>query len=387
MISERRNTMKWVTNWSNAISIATNKPERYTKDITLRYPILSAFSGSKIRITLDNFTGNEPVTFSSVTIGNTDSKEYCVIEETIKDITFNGNKEVTLEPGQTIQSDEIEFETKINTKFSISMYFKDYTSLRSAVITKGPLSIAFFSLGNQSHVGEFPLELYKSCDWNYFISDVEIYTENTNKSIICFGDSITAEGWPEFLQLQALKDHISFPRKAASGGRILREYHNVRYESYGLKSDTRFIHDTNVEGCEAIIVLEGINDIIHPVGFDVNPYRPWDDLPTAKELIDGYRVLIKMAKEKRLRIYFGTIIPFKGWRTYEDFREDIKQEVNEWIRTTDEIDGYIDFEKDLDDNLAFKKEFDSGDHLHPSSLGYQQMAKTAYKALKKYGEI
>lgn len=379
--------MKWVTNWANAISIATNKPERYTKNITLRYPILSAFNGTKIRITLDNFTGVEPVTFDRVTIAYTDYQDHCIVDGTIQDITFDQKPSITLQPGESIQSDEIEFETKINTKFSISLYFKDYTPLRPAVITKGPLSIAYYSLEDQSHNPELPLELYKSCEWNYFISDVEIYTEDQNHAIVCFGDSITAEGWPEYLQLLAMKDHVSFPRKAASGGRILREYHNVRYESYGLKSDTRFVHDSNVEGCEAMIILEGINDIIHPVGIDVNPYRPWSDLPSAQELIEGYRVLIQMAKEKGLRVYFGTLIPFKGWRTYEDFREDIRQEVNAWIRTTKEIDGYIDFDKDLDDHLAFISEFDSGDHLHPSNLGYQQMAKTAYQALKEYGEI
>ena len=379
--------MKWVTNWSNAISIATNKPERYTKDVTIRYPICSVFDGEKIRITLDNFTGTEPVTFNSVTIATTDIMDYCVLENTITDITFNGSKSVTLEAGQTIQSDEIEFKTTHGKDFSISFYFKDYTSLKAAVITKGPLSRGYFSLEDQTHNSELPMDLYKSCEWFYFLSDVEVYTSDSNKAILCFGDSITAEGWPEFLQLQGLKENVAFPRKAASGGRILREYHNVRYESYGLKSETRIIHDTNIQGCEAIVILQGINDIIHPVGRDANPYRPWSDLPSANDIIEGYRILIKHAREKGLRVYFGTLIPFKGWRTYETFREVMKQEVNQWIRTTDEIDGYIDFEKDLDDNYAFKAEFDSGDHLHPSSLGYQQMAKTAYEALKKYGEI
>ena len=31
---------KWVSVWGNAVSIAENRPERYAKDITLRYPIL-----------------------------------------------------------------------------------------------------------------------------------------------------------------------------------------------------------------------------------------------------------------------------------------------------------------------------------------------------------
>ncbi|MDO4465689.1 MAG: GDSL-type esterase/lipase family protein [Bacillota bacterium] len=381
--------MKWVTNWANAISIATNKPEQYTKNITLRYPILSVFDGTKVRITLDNFTGKEEVHFEKITIAKTGEKKEHIVPSTLKTITFDGKEQVSLKAGETRQSDAIDFETEKNAFFTINIYLKEFTSLRAATTTLGPLSKFYYSLEDQSESECLPMDLYKGTEWVYFLSDIEIFTEDTNKSIVCFGDSITAQDWPEWLQLDALKENISvsFPRKAASGARILREYHNVLYESYGLKSDTRFVHDMDVQGCDTVIVLEGINDIIHPVGADKNPYRPWSDLPTAQEVIDGYRVLIKMARERGLKIYFGTIIPFKGWRTYAPFREDLKQEINAWIRTTDEIDGYIDFDKDLDDANAFKPEFDSGDHLHPSKAGYQQMAKTALEALKKYHEI
>lgn len=381
--------MKWVTNWANAISIATNKPEQYTKNITLRYPILSVFNGKKIRISLDNFTGKEAVSFEKITIAKTGEKKEYIDPSTIQIITFDGSEQVTLQAGETVQSDAIEFETTKNAFFTINIYLKEFTSLRAATTTLGPLSKFFYSLEDQTMAEKLPMELYKGTEWVYFLSDVEIYTEDANKSIVCFGDSITAQDWPEYLQLDGLQEgyNVSFPRKAASGARILREYHNVLYESYGLKSDTRFVHDMDVQGCDTVIVLEGINDIIHPVGVEKNPYRPWSDLPTAQEVIDGYRVLIQMARERGLKIYFGTIIPFKGWRTYADFREDLKQEINTWIRTTDEIDGYIDFDKDLDDNNAFKTEFDSGDHLHPSKAGYQQMAQTALQALKEYNEL
>ena len=30
---------KWVSIWGNAVSIAENRPERYSKNITIRYPI------------------------------------------------------------------------------------------------------------------------------------------------------------------------------------------------------------------------------------------------------------------------------------------------------------------------------------------------------------
>lgn len=45
---------KWVSVWGNAVSIAENRPERYAKEITLRYPIVSPFSGSAVRLTCDN---------------------------------------------------------------------------------------------------------------------------------------------------------------------------------------------------------------------------------------------------------------------------------------------------------------------------------------------
>ena len=59
---------KWVSVWGNAVSIAENRPERYAKAITLRYPIVSPFSGSAVRLTFDNYCGTEPVTLEKVTI-------------------------------------------------------------------------------------------------------------------------------------------------------------------------------------------------------------------------------------------------------------------------------------------------------------------------------
>ena len=74
----------------------------------------------------------------------------------------------------------------------------------------------------------------------------------------------------------------------------------------------------------------------------------------------------------------GTLLPIYGWRTYEPFRDTLRNEVNEWIRTTDEIDGVIDFDQALRDGFhpeAFAEGFDSGDHLHPSEKAYQKMAQ------------
>ena len=57
-------TMHWATIWGNAVSVAENRPETYSKNITLRYPIYSHFAGDAVRLTFDNYCGTEPITIA-----------------------------------------------------------------------------------------------------------------------------------------------------------------------------------------------------------------------------------------------------------------------------------------------------------------------------------
>ena len=102
-------------------------------------------------------------------------------------------------------------------------------------------------------------------------------------------------------------------------------------------------------------------------------------MPTAEEMIEGYRMYIEKAREYGLKVYMGTLLPIYGWRTYEPFRDDLRNALNDWMRTTKEIDGVIDFDMAVRDRVnpaAFAEGFDSGDHLHPSKKAYQRMAET-----------
>ena len=64
------------------------------------------------------------------------------------------------------------------------------------------------------------------------------------------------------------EDAYAIVRRAASGTRILRQYNNITYDSYGLKGATRFPREAKVSGADTIIIQHGINDIIHPVGVE-----------------------------------------------------------------------------------------------------------------------
>lgn len=379
--------MKWVTSWSNAISISENLPQGYAKNITLRYPILAAFTGNKVRITLDNYTGTETAHFGRVTIAKAiNDQDY--EEGTVKTVTFNGNESVDIKAGEKAVSDEIEFNAVKNEKFIVSIYFDEFTSLRGGVVTSGPLSKGYFSDGDMTNVAVLDRANMKEVLCVYYLSDIEICTEDECSSILCFGDSITAQAWPEYLQLNFLENNKPYStcRKAVSGARVLRDYSALPYQHYGIAGVTRFDHDSDLSSAKAVVILEGVNDFIHPVGVEVNPFRPWSDLPTPEELVDGYRVFISKAKEKGLKVFIGTILPINGWRTYEPFRNDLRVKVNEWIKTTDEIDGYIDFADIMhmeNDDTKMNPAYDSGDHLHPNLEGYKVMAKAVYKVLEE----
>ena len=131
-------------------------------------------------------------------------------------------------------------------------------------------------------------------------------------------------------------------------------------------------------------IQHGINDIIHPVGTDVNPFRPWSDLPTVEEMEEGVEdIYVKPAKAMGLKVWSGTLLPIYGWRTYNEEREQMRQAFNEWLRTSPIFDGCIDFDaavRGTDNPKAFADGYDSGDHLHPSERAYEAMGQLAAKS-------
>ena len=140
------------------------------------------------------------------------------------------------------------------------------------------------------------------------------------------------------------------------------------------------------DGADTVIIQQGINDIIHPVGEQVNVFRPMSDLPTVEELIEGLKTYIRQARELGYRVYVGTLLPMGGWRTDAPFRQEMRHAYNHFIRTTDLIDGYIDFDLALRDPARpdwFLPAYDSGDHLHPSKAGYERMAMEIPECLLK----
>ena len=362
---------RWVSVWGNAVSVAENRPERYAKDITIRYPIHIPFAGHALRLTFDNYCGTEPITLTKTTVFY-GGRFYAVY--------FDGERSVTVGAGERTVSDPLEIDLTEGEVIQVSFYLGDFTLMRSVVFACGPLSEGLYANGDETENPHIDIATSRKTHLFYFLSNVSVLTDAGNRAIVCYGDSITAQDWPDHLALRCFNEGFcktAIIRRATSGSRILREYSCLTYESYGLMGSHRFHHEVPTDGADVVIIQQGINDIIHPVGEKVNIFRPMSDLPTVEQLIEGLKAYIAQARTFGYKVYVGTLLPMGGWRTDAPFRQEMRHAYNDFIRATDLIDGCIDFDKALRDPEKpdwFKPEYDSGDHLHPSPAGYRRMA-------------
>lgn len=379
------NFKKWVASWGNATSITDRKESIYAKDITLRYPIRICFNGNKIRLRFSNLTGTENVTLTRVLVAIKDKEKYEPVN-----VLFGGKESVTIAPGKETESDDIDINITAGDTVDVSIYLGDYTQMNAGTLITGPLSKGQYSYGDFSTTKTLPLDLTRNTNWFYFLNTIDILTEEKNHTLVCYGDSITAQSWPDYLAIRAWNEgfrNVSIIRRAVSGTRILRQYDCITYAAYGLKGATRFPIEMNVSGATDVIIQHGINDIIHPIGTDVNPFRPWSDMPTLDDMIKGTEdIYVSHARKLGLKVYSGTLLPIYGWRTYTKERDDFRIKFNEWLRTSPIFDACIDFDdavRDPNHPTAFAPGFDSGDHLHPSEKAYEAMANAVPEELLK----
>lgn len=129
-----------------------------------------------------------------------------------------------------------------------------------------------------------------------------------------------------------------------------------------------------------LIVLVGINDISWP-GTAFAPKQP---IPTFEALTQGYKRVVDEAHHQGIQVIGATLLPFSGAlpntpldNYYQPNKDELRQRINHWMRTSHTFDGVLDLDQGLKDPKhpdRLNPIYDSGDHLHPNDRGNQQMA-------------
>lgn len=366
---------KWTATWATAIEAPlaeSDMPKTSMTNSTLRQVIHVSIGGDKLRMQLSNEKSQQPVEIKSVYIADTDGGK-AIDAKTAKYLTFGGSRSVTIEPGKAVYTDVAQYKLKPLQRLSVTISYGN-TPVK-ATTHRGSRTTSYLAQGEVAPKADFA-EVEKFEHW-YSIAALEVEAPASTRCIACLGNSITdgrgtttdaQNRWTDVLAEQ-LGGKVAVINLGIGGNCVIRG-------GLSAPASERFDRDILAQqGVTDLIIFEGVNDLSGIKD---------DGAETVRWLKKFYRLFAKKAKEKGMRVYGGTIMPFKNSFAYSETHEKARQEVNQWIRTAPDYDGVIDFDKataDPKDPEALMESLQS-DWLHPNADGYKVMGECAAKAFK-----
>lgn len=371
----------WVGTWAAS-------PQRvvpYTfANWTVRQVVRISLGGDTLRVRFSNEYGSAPLVIGAVRIALS-AGGGAVVAGSSRAVTFGGAPSVTVPSYAPVLSDPVILHAPGRSDLAISMWLPDSTT----AATGHSLAVATTYVSTSGdHTDDATLPTDTTFTHWYFLTGVSVAAPADAGAIVTVGNSITdgygstvdADArWPDVLAARLQADpgtsHLAVLNEGISGNRLL---HDVA----GPNALSRFDRDILAQpGVRYVVVLEGINDI----GFQNIPAYAADSV-SADEIIGAHHQLIVRAHEAGVRVYGATLTPFEGAGYATPEGEVKRQAVNQWIRTSGEYDGVVDFDKATQDPAhtgQFLAAYDSGDHLHPGDAGYKAMGEAVDLALFK----
>jgi lysophospholipase L1-like esterase len=369
----------WIGTWGTAPVAVANQHNDFAADTTLRQIVHLSLGGSTLRVVFTNELGTDPLTVGGASIAlpaaSTPAASDAAIQPaTSLPLTFNGHPTLVIPAGAVAVSDPVTLTLPPLSNLAITLFLPAQT-LTTLTGHGLALQTNFEAAGNQLTAASIT-DAHQTDHWT-FLKEVDVEAPKA-ASVVAFGDSITDgwrstsganSNWPDILadRLHANRStrDLGVLNMGISGNRIL-------HDGWGPNAVARFDRDVLAPaGVHYLILLEGINDIGHAY----DPAKPYD-VVTADDLITGLSQLARRAHTHGIKVFGATLTPYLGCGYSSPAGEDVRQAVNQWIRTTPELDGFIDFDQATRDPAhptAFSPTADSGDHLHPGDAGYQAM--------------
>jgi lysophospholipase L1-like esterase len=342
---------------------------------TYREIVHTSTGGAGVRVVVTNEFGHEPLTIGAARIAS--SRGGATIEtSTSKVLRFGGQDSVTLPAGTMAGSDAVAMELPALTDVAVSL-FVPAQRISQFTVHSYALQTNYVSAGNV--IDASTQTAAKEVSSWYFLKAIEVEEEDVARgAIVALGDSITdgaasapnANGrWPNVLAARIQADKtlsgLSVLNAGINGNRLL---HNGYGESALMRLDRDVLTQA---GVKYLIVLEGINDI----GHIVTPTSS-DPAETAPSIIRALQQIAVRAHTHGIKVIGATITPYESCKYSSPEGEKMRQAVNDWIRTTKDLDSFADFEKIVRDPAhptRFLPAYDSGDHLHPNAAGLRAM--------------
>ena len=366
----------WVGTWATAPQTVVRSFMPYNNCMTnrsVRQVVKVSIGGDVIRLKLSNIYSMQPVEIRSIYIAHAkDSSD--IDAKTAQYFKFGNSYKTVIPAGKQIVSNALKFKLRNLERVAITI---NYTSAPEIpTVHMGSRTTSYIMKGVTNAHSNFA-KAFRENHW-YNISGIDVYTMSNNMSAIAIiGNSITdgkcstdnaQNRWPD-----VMSEMLQLKHKITNQGVLNLGIGNNRVTvpgGFGALAKERFDRDILMQsGVKKVVIFEGVNDI--------GAARSGSSETVARQIIESIQGMVKKAKARKMKVYLGTITPFKGAGYYTHFHEAARLYVNDWIRSqAKNVDGILDFAKllqDPNDDRRMKREYASNDWLHPNPTGYKAM--------------
>ena len=375
----------WVGTWATAPQTVVRSFMPYNNCMTnrsVRQVVKVSIGGDVIRLKLSNIYSMQPVEIRSIYIAHA-KDSFSIDAKSAQYFKFGNSYKTVIPAGKQIVSDALKFNLRNLERVAITI---NYTSAPEVpTVHMGSRTTSYIMKGVTNAHSNFE-KAFRENHW-YNISGIDVYTMSNNMSAIAImGNSITdgkcstdnaQNRWPD-----VMSEMLQLKHKITNQGVLNLGIGNNRVTvpgGFGALAKERFDRDILMQsGVKKVIIFEGINDI--------GAAKSGNSETVARQIIESIQGMVRKAKARKMKVYLGTITPFKGAGYYSHFHEAARLYVNDWIRSqAKNVDGILDFAKllqDPNDDRRMKREYASNDWLHPNPPGYKAMGIYAAGIIK-----
>lgn len=364
----------WSATWGCAPAGPPSKSMLAFSDQTLRLIVRPSVGGNRVRIRLSNEMGSSDLRIGRVTIAPRTAGATIPVGSS-RFLTFSGRSSITIPAGAPAVSDPIAMPVTPFADLAISIYLPG--SVQAATVHPSAYQANYASTTGDHCVTPTLPQQQAFSSWP-FLTEVDV--DGAAPVLVAVGDSMTDGAgsssntnrrWTDWLARRAQAElgsgQLAVVNRGINGNRLLTDTPTTLQAGNDVLE--RFDRDVLATGGVRVLAfLIGINDICYSP--PSNPIRP-------EELFAGYLQLVERARLHGIAVLGTTLPPFQDFVYYTAARENVRQAVNAWMRSTQPFDALIDADlalRDAASPLRLRGAYDSGDHLHPNDAGYEALA-------------
>ncbi|MDD9316713.1 SGNH/GDSL hydrolase family protein [Acinetobacter lactucae] len=376
---------QWVTTWAASpqkvwnkdFVFPTNIPEQISNQ-TIKQISQISLGGEAFRLVFTNQYGDQPLYIDKTTMGLI--KGQSLKSKNAYPVYFSGKLKAQILPGKQLISDPIQLSVPDHAELMVNTFIQRPTTFKT--FHWDAKQTSWLITGNQTANLNTPSSA-KTTTARLLLSAIEVKPKRKSHVVAVVGDSITDGAtatldantrWTDFLAKRLSPHQVAVINSGISGNRLLTD-------GMGDSALERLEKEVfQYTGVKTLIVLVGINDISWPG----TAFAPKQQIPSFEALTQGYKRVVDEAHRQGIQVIGATLLPFSGAlpntpldNYYQPNKDELRQRINHWMRTSHTFDGVLDLDQGLKDPKhpdRLNPIYDSGDHLHPNDKGNQQMA-------------